>query len=142
MQMNMPRVSADGKTVAFIGGLMSDWGPVGGDVYTVPLAGGAPVDVTPDFKGTFRGLDWRGGKLMATALIGDRYRRGGGGPGGQDRQAAVVGAGDGRRRSGSTTASPSAPTANPPPPSRKTIPTAARSCAARRCRADAGDTRQ
>ena len=31
MQMDMPRVSADG-TVAFIGGLMSDWGPVGGDI--------------------------------------------------------------------------------------------------------------
>ena len=72
MQMNMPRVSPDGKSVAFIGGLMSDWGSVGGDVYTVPLAGGAPTDVTPNYKGTFEGLDWRGGKLMATAQIGDR----------------------------------------------------------------------
>ena len=32
VQMNLPRVSRDGKTVAFIGGLMSDWGSIGGDV--------------------------------------------------------------------------------------------------------------
>ncbi|MES2253974.1 MAG: S9 family peptidase [Pseudomonadota bacterium] len=72
MQMNMPRVSPDGKSVAFIGGLMSDWGSVGGDVYTVALAGGTPVDVTPGYKGTFEGLDWRGSNLAATALIGDK----------------------------------------------------------------------
>ncbi|HTQ15331.1 MAG TPA: prolyl oligopeptidase family serine peptidase [Rhizomicrobium sp.] len=72
MQMNLPRVSQDGRSVAFIGGLMSDWGPIGGDVYVVPLAGGAPVDVTPGYKGTFRGIFWRGGALMADALIGDR----------------------------------------------------------------------
>src|SRR5262249_12728762 len=36
MQMNMPRVSPDGKSVVFIGGLMSDWGSIGGDVYLVP----------------------------------------------------------------------------------------------------------
>ncbi len=72
MQMDMPMVSPDGKTVAFIGGLMSDWGSVGGDIYTVPLAGGAPADVTPSYKGTFEGLDWRGDKIMATAQIGDQ----------------------------------------------------------------------
>jgi dipeptidyl aminopeptidase/acylaminoacyl peptidase len=72
MQMNLPRVSPDGKSVAFIGGLMSDWGPVGGDVYLAPLAGGTPVDVTPGFKGTFRGLAWRGKGLMTSALIDDR----------------------------------------------------------------------
>jgi dipeptidyl aminopeptidase/acylaminoacyl peptidase len=72
MQMNTPRVSPDGKNVAFIGGLMSDWGSVGGDVYTVPLSGGAPVDVTPNYKGTFEGLDWRGNTLAASALIGER----------------------------------------------------------------------
>jgi dipeptidyl aminopeptidase/acylaminoacyl peptidase len=73
MQMNLPRVSPDGKTVAFIGGLMSDWGPIGGDVYTVPLAGGAPIDLTPNFAGTFNGIAWRGTGLLASALIGDRY---------------------------------------------------------------------
>lgn len=73
MQMNLPRVSPDGKTVAFIGGLMSDWGPIGGDVYSVPLTGGTPVDITPGFDGTFNGIAWRGKSLLASALIGDRY---------------------------------------------------------------------
>jgi dipeptidyl aminopeptidase/acylaminoacyl peptidase len=70
MQMNMPHVSADGKTVAFIGGLMSDFGSVGGDVYTVPLAGGEPVDVTPSFPGSFNGIAWRGNTLLASVLAG------------------------------------------------------------------------
>jgi dipeptidyl aminopeptidase/acylaminoacyl peptidase len=70
MQMNMPHVAPDGRTVAFIGGLMSDFGSVGGDVYTVPLEGGEPVDVTPDYKGTFNGIAWRGKELLASVLAG------------------------------------------------------------------------
>ncbi len=70
MQMNMPHVSPDGRTVAFIGGLMSDFGSVGGDVYTVPFAGGQPVDVTPGYKGTFNGIAWRGKALLASVLAG------------------------------------------------------------------------
>jgi len=70
MQMNMPHVSPDGRTVAFIGGLMSDFGSVGGDVYTVPLAGGDPVDVTPGVKGSFNGIMWRGRELLASVLAG------------------------------------------------------------------------
>ena len=50
-QANFPTVSADGRTVAFIGGLMSDFGSVGGDIYTVPFAGGPAVDATPGYKG-------------------------------------------------------------------------------------------
>lgn len=73
MQMNLPRVSPDGKSVAFIGGLMSDWGAIGGDVYVVPLAGSAPVDATPGFKGTFDGIAWQGKTLLTSALINDRY---------------------------------------------------------------------
>jgi len=73
MQMNLPRVSPDGKSVAFIGGLMSDWGPIGGDVYTVPISGGAPTDITPNFAGTFNAIAWRGRELLTSALIGDRY---------------------------------------------------------------------
>ena len=69
MQMNLPRVSPDGKTVAFIGGLMSDWGPIGGDVYTVPLVGGAPVNQTPGYKRTFRSIDWRGPDILASAIV-------------------------------------------------------------------------
>ena len=68
MQMNYPRVSPDGHKVAFIGGLMSDFGSVGGDVYIVDSAGGAPADITPRFKGTFTWLAWRG-KELVTGLV-------------------------------------------------------------------------
>ena len=72
LQMNQPRVSADGRTVAFIGGIMSDFGSVGGDVYTVPIGGGEPVDRTPGFRGSFTSLLWGRSGLVASALIGDR----------------------------------------------------------------------
>jgi dipeptidyl aminopeptidase/acylaminoacyl peptidase len=71
-QLNFPRVSPDGRTVAFIGGLMSDFGSVGGDVYTVPVAGGSPTDITPGYRGTFTSLVWDRNGLTASALIGDR----------------------------------------------------------------------
>lgn len=70
MQMNMPHVSPDGRSVAFIGGLMSDFGSVGGDVFTVPIEGGEPVDVTPGYKGTFTGIRWQGKALLASVLAG------------------------------------------------------------------------
>jgi dipeptidyl aminopeptidase/acylaminoacyl peptidase len=70
MQMNMPRMSKDGKTVAFIGGLMSDFGSVGGDVFLVPAVGGAPVNATPGYKGSFTGLSWQGKQIVASALVG------------------------------------------------------------------------
>jgi dipeptidyl aminopeptidase/acylaminoacyl peptidase len=72
MQLNFPRVSPDGRTVAFIGGLMSDFGAVGGDIYAVPVTGGTPVDTTPGYRGTFTSLVWDRQGLTASALIGDR----------------------------------------------------------------------
>lgn len=71
-QMNFPRVSPDGKSALVIGGLMSDFGPVGGDLWSVPLTGGEPVDLTPGFKGTFTSYVVRGGKVLASALVGDK----------------------------------------------------------------------
>ena len=71
-QIAMPRVSPDGKHVWFIGGLMSDYGSVGGDVYEVPIEGGVPVNKTPGFRGSFRSLMWRGGRLYGAALVIDR----------------------------------------------------------------------
>ena len=73
MQIELPRVSPDGKTVAFIGGLMSDWQSIGGDVYTVPLAGGEPVNITRDFKGSFRSIDWRGHSVAGGAIEDDAF---------------------------------------------------------------------
>ncbi len=72
MQMNTPRVSPDGKTVSFIGGLMSDFGSVGGDVYTVAFTGGEPVNATPGYAGTFTSLVQRADGLYGTAQIGDQ----------------------------------------------------------------------
>ena len=71
-QANFPSVSPDGRTVAFIGGLMSDFGSVGGDIWTVPFAGGVATDITPGYRGTFTSLLWGDGGLRATALLGDQ----------------------------------------------------------------------
>jgi len=71
-QIDFPRVSPDGKTVAYIGGLMSDFGSVGGDVWTVPFAGGQPEDITKGHPATFTSLVWTRGGLRASALQGDQ----------------------------------------------------------------------
>jgi dipeptidyl aminopeptidase/acylaminoacyl peptidase len=47
MQMALPRWSPNGKAIAFIGGLMSDQGVTGGDVWVVSSTGGEPRDLTP-----------------------------------------------------------------------------------------------
>jgi dipeptidyl aminopeptidase/acylaminoacyl peptidase len=69
-QINAPRISPDGKTIAYIGGLMSDFGSVGGDVWTVPFAGGEPVDATKGEKASVTSLSWTKGGLRATRLAG------------------------------------------------------------------------
>jgi dipeptidyl aminopeptidase/acylaminoacyl peptidase len=52
LQIAVPRFSPDGKHIAFIGGLMSDQGSTGGDLWVVPTTGGDPVDITPNIPGT------------------------------------------------------------------------------------------
>jgi dipeptidyl aminopeptidase/acylaminoacyl peptidase len=52
------RASPDGKNVAFIEGLMSDEGSTGGDIYLVPIAGGATRNVTPNIKSSPFALTW------------------------------------------------------------------------------------
>ncbi len=52
LQIAVPRFSPDGSKIAFIGGLMSDQGSTGGDIWTVPATGGDPVDITPNIDGT------------------------------------------------------------------------------------------
>jgi len=71
-QINMPRVSPDGKTVVYIGGLMSDFGSIGGDVWTVPLVGGTPTDQTKGQPITFTSLAWTKGGLRAATLRNDQ----------------------------------------------------------------------
>ena len=53
LQLAVPRFSPDGKQIAFIGGLMSDQGSTGGDIYLIPAnaysaAPSEPKDVTPN----------------------------------------------------------------------------------------------
>ena len=58
LQMAIPRWSPDGKSIAFIAGIMSDEGAVGGDIFTVAAAGGAPRNVTPGIKSSPNWLSW------------------------------------------------------------------------------------
>ena len=58
LQIAVPRFSPDGSQIAFIGGIMSDQGSTGGDVWVVPSAGGAPRDITPNIDGTPTFIAW------------------------------------------------------------------------------------
>jgi dipeptidyl aminopeptidase/acylaminoacyl peptidase len=69
-QIRFPRVSPDGKTIAYVGGLMSDYGSVGGDIWTVPYGGGTPVNLTPGYKATVTSLAWLADGLRGTILSG------------------------------------------------------------------------
>ncbi len=60
LQMAVPRYSPDGTMIALIGGLMSDQGSTGGDIWTVDAKGGQPVDITPDIDGTPTYISWTG----------------------------------------------------------------------------------
>ncbi len=58
LQIAEPRVSPDGKNVAFIEGLMSDEGSTGGDVFVVPTTGGKARNLTPNIKASPSSLTW------------------------------------------------------------------------------------
>lgn len=61
MQIGSPKWSPDGKSIAFIAGLMSDEGSVGGDIYTIPAnstANAGARDVTPGIKATPSSFGW------------------------------------------------------------------------------------
>ncbi|HEX3462448.1 MAG TPA: S9 family peptidase [Candidatus Elarobacter sp.] len=74
LQIASPRWSGDGKSIAYIGGIMSDEAITGGDVYVVPASGGAAVDVTPGLKASVTTIAWNGSpnRILATELAGDR----------------------------------------------------------------------
>jgi dipeptidyl aminopeptidase/acylaminoacyl peptidase len=58
LQVANVRWSPDGKTIAFIGGLMSDEGVVGGDIYALPAEGGEARDLTPNRKSSPNWFQW------------------------------------------------------------------------------------
>jgi dipeptidyl aminopeptidase/acylaminoacyl peptidase len=64
-QIANPAWSPDGKSVAFIAGLMSDEPVVGGDIFVVPMQGGEARNVTPGMKASASWLTWaNGGKML------------------------------------------------------------------------------
>jgi dipeptidyl aminopeptidase/acylaminoacyl peptidase len=67
LQIAVPRWSPNGKQIAFIGGLMSDQGATGGDLYLIPSTGGEPKDVTPGRVGSVVFLGWAGPEVIAIA---------------------------------------------------------------------------
>jgi dipeptidyl aminopeptidase/acylaminoacyl peptidase len=71
LQIAVPRWSPDGTKIAFIGGLMSDQGATGGDVYVIPSSGGDPKNVTPGRAASVANFSWRGeGQLELAEHVG------------------------------------------------------------------------
>lgn len=58
LQIASPRWSPDGSSIAWIGGLMSDEGSTGGEIYTISPSGGTPKDVTPRWKSSPSQFEW------------------------------------------------------------------------------------
>ncbi len=80
MQIAVPRWSPDGKAIAFIGGLMSDQGSTGGDVWIIPAVGGEPRDLSQGRPTSPAWMEWEGNEyLYVSELAGGnsqliRYR--------------------------------------------------------------------
>jgi dipeptidyl aminopeptidase/acylaminoacyl peptidase len=69
-QIAEPVVGKDG-TVAFISGIMSDFGSTGGDIFKVPASGGTAINITPDMNASARSVAWGcDGHLNAEILVG------------------------------------------------------------------------
>lgn len=58
LQIAVPRWSPDGTRIAFIGGLMSDQGSTGGDLYLLSAQGGEPQDITSGWPTTPVWFHW------------------------------------------------------------------------------------
>lgn len=89
LQIAVPRWSPDGKTIALIGGLMSDQGSTGGDVWIISADGGQPRDLSQGRPTSPAWIEWgsndylfvnelAGGnsQLIRYRLTGDRTQNG------------------------------------------------------------------
>src|SRR5262249_52589884 len=70
-QMANPIWSPDGKAIAFIGGLMSDEGVTGGDIFVLPAGGGEPKNLTANLRASPRSLTWTKPDLIVFAALVD-----------------------------------------------------------------------
>jgi dipeptidyl aminopeptidase/acylaminoacyl peptidase len=69
-QLANPRWSPDGREIAFIGGLMSDQGATGGDVYDIPAGGGEARNLTPGRPASSAWLGWTAaGQLLSFEIV-------------------------------------------------------------------------
>ena len=84
-QIAQPTWSPDGSRIAYIGGLMSDQGVTGGDLYAVPSSGGQPKNITPETKVSVASFVWRD----PSTLTATSWAQGG-------SQVAIVDAATGR----------------------------------------------
>ena len=69
LQIALPRWSPDGSRIAFIGGLMSDQGATGGDIYAVPANGGTLTNLTPGIHVTPSWFGWSGPQSLRVDQI-------------------------------------------------------------------------
>ncbi len=75
LQIAVPRWSPNGKSIAFIGGLMSDQGATGGDVWIISASGGQPRNLTPNRAATPRWIEWKDDRsLFVSELSGGDSR--------------------------------------------------------------------
>ena len=74
LQIAVPRFSPDGSQIAFIGGLMSDQGSTGGDIYTIPAnptgdQTGIPTDITPSRQASPAWFSWVNSDTLGVAEV-------------------------------------------------------------------------
>jgi dipeptidyl aminopeptidase/acylaminoacyl peptidase len=69
LQIAVPRWSPDGSRIGFIGGIMSDQGSTGGDLWTVPSTGGDPTNQTPDRAGSPAWFVWLDNQSVGIAEV-------------------------------------------------------------------------
>lgn len=73
LQIARPVWSLDGKSIAFIEGLMSDEPSVGGDIFLVPASGGTPKNLTAGKPFSASWLAWtKNQKLIYAAQVGGK----------------------------------------------------------------------